>query len=204
MTEKKEDIIEIEKKEDIIEIKTNLNIHQKLLIEDYLDKSFIMSILCEETKNYYYNIRNMLQLPTIILPSILCVFNAANGSIPLEKHYILITINIVLNAIIALFVGLQSIFQINDKYNQFQIITNKFTKLEHYIETTTTNTPESLDSLFVVDIIKAYDSLIDDIDYTFPGFLKNKVKEKYKGSRTMPNILNGDKKPRLLVDNHRN
>ena len=78
-----------EKKEDIVEIKTNLNIHQKLLIEDYLDKSFIMSILCEETKNYYYNIRNMLQLPTIILPSILCVFNAANGSIPLEKHYIL-------------------------------------------------------------------------------------------------------------------
>ena len=34
-----------EKKEDIVEIKTNLNIHQKLLIEDYLDKSFIMSIL---------------------------------------------------------------------------------------------------------------------------------------------------------------
>ena len=193
-----------EKKEDIVEIKTNLNIHQKLLIDDYLDKSFVMSILCEETKNYYNKIRNLLQFPTIILPSILCVFNAANGSIPLEKHYILISINIVLNAVIALFVGLQSIFQINDKYNQFQIITNKFTKLEHYIETTTTNTPEILDSLFVVDIIKSYDSLIDDIDYTFPGFLKNKVKEKYKGSRTMPNILNGDKKPRLLVDNNRN
>ena len=179
---------------------SKLTYHQKILLDDYLDKSFMMSVLCENTKNYYYNFGNVLVIPTILFSSILCVFNAAAGSIPVNKHFILTAINIAINGIIAFISALQSVLQINDKYNQFQTLTTKFTKLEHHIENHITNYPGRLDENFIDDIIKSYDNLIDDIDFTFPEFIKKRVKAKYKDKRTMPNVLNGDKKPRLLQD----
>ena len=182
---------------DILE-KSNLSIHQKMLLDDYLDKSFMMSILCENTKNYYYSFGNVLIIPTILASAILCVFNAASSSIPTESHYILTFMNISINGIIAFIAALQSVLQINDKYNQFQTLTTKFIKLEHHIENHITNYPDKLDENFIDDIIKSYDNLIDDIDFTFPDFIKKRVKAKYKDKRTMPNVLNGDKKPRLL------
>ena len=184
---------------DILE-KSKLSIHQKMLLDDYLDKSFMMSILCENTKNYYYSFGNVLIIPTILASAILCVFNAASGSIPTESHYILTFMNISINGIIAFIAALQSVLQINDKYNQFQTLTTKFIKLEHHIENHITNYPDKLDENFIDDIIKSYDNLIDDIDFTFPNFIKKRVKAKYKDKRTMPNVLNGDKKPRLLQD----
>jgi len=182
---------------DILE-KSNLSIHQKMLLDDYLDKSFMMSVLCENTKNYYYSFGNVLIIPTILASAILCVFNAAFSSIPTEKHYILTFMNISINGVIAFITALQSVLQINDKYNQFQTLTTKFIKLEHHIENHITNYPDKLDENFIDDIIKSYDNLIDDIDFTFPNFIKKRVKAKYKDNRTMPNVLNGDKKPRLL------
>ena len=107
--------------------------------------------------------------------------------------------NISINGIIAFISALQSVLQINDKYNQFQTLTTKFIKLEHHIENHITNYPSKLDENFIDDIIKSYDNLIDDIDFTFPEFIKKRVKAKYKDNRTMPNVLNGDKKPRLSV-----
>ena len=179
-------------------INTNLTIYQKQLINDYLDKSFVMSILCENTKNYYYNLKILFHLPIVIISSILCIFNSASNNIPTNKHYILTIINIISNAIIAIFISLQSLYQIHDKYNQFQQVTNKFTKLEHYIETYVTNEPNKINENFIHDIIKNYDNIIEDIDFTFPTFIKLIIKNKYSKNRTMPNILNGDKKPLIL------
>ena len=177
---------------------STLTYHQKILLDDYLDKSFMMGMLCENTKNYYYNFGNVLVIPTILASAILCVFNAAAGSIPVDKHFVLTIMNISINGIIAFISALQSVLQINDKYNQFQTLTTKFIKLEHHIENHITNYPSKLDENFIDDIIKSYDNLIDDIDFTFPEFIKKRVKAKYKDKRTMPNVLNGDKKPRLL------
>ena len=193
------DTIDRTKSIDILEAST-LTIHQKILLDDYLDKTFIMSILCEHAKNYYYNFRNILIIPTILLSSILCIFNASAGSIPDEKHIILTILNITINAIIAFISGLQSYLQINDKYIQFQTLTTKFIKLEHYIENYISNYPSKINNKFIDDTISNYDNLIDDIDFTFPNFIKVKVKQKYKDIRTMPNVLNGDKKPILLQD----
>lgn len=179
-------------------VNSSLTVHQKILIDDYLDKTFVMSILCEKTKNYYYNLKVTLQLPAIIIACVLCFFNAASDSIPQEKHFILKWINITLNALSAFLISLQTLLRITDKYNQFSIVSNKFTKLEHFIETSVNNNPEAIDEQFITDIIKSYDTLNDDIDFTFPNFIKKEVKLKYKDKRTMPNILNGDKKPRLL------
>ena len=182
---------------DILE-SSALTYHQKILLDDYLNKSFMMGMLCENTKNYYYNVSYLLIIPTILFSSILCVFNAATGSIPVNKHFILTAINIAINGIIAFISALQSVLQINDKYNQFQTLTTKFIKLEHHIENHITNYPSKLDENFIDDIIKSYDNLIDDIAFTFPEFIKKRVKAKYKDKRTMPNLLNGDTKPRLL------
>lgn len=191
--------IERSKSIDILQ-QSKLTIHQKILLDDYLDKTFVMSILCENAKNYYYNFRNILIIPTILLSSILCIFNASSNNIPDKKHFILTIINITINAIIAFISGLQSYLQINDKYIQFQSLTTKFIKLEHYIENYISNYPDKINEKFIDDIISNYDNLIDDIDFTFPNFIKIKVKKKYKDIRTMPNVLNGDKKPILLQD----
>jgi hypothetical protein len=181
--------------------KANLTIHQKILLDGYLDKAFMMSILCDQTKIFYYNLGNTLIIPTILLSAILCVFNAAgSSSIPKERHFILTILNITINAIIAFISSLQSVLQINDKYNQFKTLTTKFIKLEHYIENNITNYPDKVNDVFIDDIIKTYDNLIDDIDFTFPDFIKKRIKLKYKDKRTMPNVLNGDKKPVLLQD----
>lgn len=193
------DIIDRTKSIDILEA-SNLTIHQKILLDDYLDKTFIMSILCENAKNYYYNFRNILIIPTILLSSILCILNASSNSIIDEKHFILTILNTFINAIIAFISGLQSYLQINDKYIQFQTLTTKFIKLEHYIENYISNYPSKINDKFIDDTISNYDNLIDDIDFTFPNFIKVEVKEKYKDIRTMPNVLNGDKKPILLQD----
>ena len=193
------DIFDRTKSIDILEA-SNLTIHQKILLDDYLDKTFIMSILCENAKNYYYNFRNILIIPTILLSSILCILNASSNSIVDEKHFILTILNISINAIIAFISGLQSYLQINDKYIQFQTLTTKFIKLEHYIENYISNYPSKINDKFIDDTISNYDNLIDDIDFTFPNFIKVKVKQKYKDIRTMPNVLNGDKKPILLQD----
>ena len=112
---------------DVLESST-LTYHQKILLDDYLDKSFMMGMLCENTKNYYYNFGNILIIPTILASAILCVFNAAAGSIPVDKHFILTIMNISINGIIAFISALQSVLQINDKYNQFQTLTTKFIK----------------------------------------------------------------------------
>lgn len=181
---------------------TSLSIHQKILLDGYLDKCFIMSILCDQTKTYYYNLGNILTIPTILLSAILCVFNAVGTSIPKEQHFILTLSNIIINAVITFISSLQSILKINDKYNQFQTLTSKFIKLEHYIENNITNYPDKINDIFIDDIIKSYDNLIDDIDFTFPDFIKKRIKLKYKDKRTMPNVLNGDKKPVLLQDLH--
>lgn len=179
-------------------IHSSLTVHQKLLIDDYLDKTFVMSILCERTKNYYYNMKVSLQLPAIIIACILCFFNAASDNIPDEKHYVLKWVNVTANAFSAFIISIQSLLQVGDKYNQFSNVANKFTKLEHHIETSINNNPDLIDERFITDSIRTYDTIIDDIDFTFPGFIKTQVKMKYKDKRTMPNILNGDKKPRLL------
>jgi hypothetical protein len=183
--------------------RANLTIHQKILLDGYLDKSFMMSILCDYTRNYYYKVGNILTIPTILLSAILCVFNAIGTSnIPKNHHFILTVINIVINGIITFIASLHSLLQINDKYNQFQTLTTKFAKLEHYIENNITNYPDKINEVFIDDIIKTYDALIDDIDFTFPEFIKKQIKLKYKDRRTMPNVLNGDKKPVLLQDLH--
>ena len=54
---------------------STLTYHQKILLDDYLDKSFMMSVLCENTKNYYYKFGNVLVIPTILASSILCLLN---------------------------------------------------------------------------------------------------------------------------------
>ncbi len=158
---------------DILE-SSELTIHQKILLDDYLDKTFMMAILCEHSKIFYYNFRNILIIPTILLSSVLCIFNASGKSIPEEKHYILNILNISINAVIAFISTLQSFLQINDKYTQFQTLTTKFIKLEHYIENYISNYPDKINDKFIDDVITSYDNLIDDIDFTFPDFIKKK------------------------------
>jgi len=51
------------------------------IIKEYYDKSFISSLLCELTYNYYSWIYQIIIFPTILTSSVLTVLNAS------DKHH---------------------------------------------------------------------------------------------------------------------
>ena len=65
-------------------------------------------------------------------------------------------------------------------------------KICHSIEDNLHNNLESLTTDDVSNQIKNYDNLIEQIDFTFPSNIQNKVKNLYKGKKQLPAILNGD------------
>ncbi len=48
------------------------------LIHEYFDKSYITSILCELSYNYYSFLYQILMLPTILSSSVLTVLNSSS------------------------------------------------------------------------------------------------------------------------------
>ena len=64
------------------------------------------------------------------------------------------------------------------------------TKLCHRIEDDLNNNLRTLTSDQITNYIKEYDSIVENLDYTFPFFLKERCKKMYKNNRSLPSILN--------------
>jgi hypothetical protein len=63
-------------------------------------------------------------------------------------------------------------------------------KLTHKIEDILTIDLENINIENIRAMILEYDNLCENIDYPYPGFIKNRVKKTYAGKKTLPNILN--------------
>ena len=63
-------------------------------------------------------------------------------------------------------------------------------KLCHSIEDKLTNDLENTTTENIRQIINEYDTLNEQLDYPFIGFIKNRVKRVYMGKKALPNILN--------------
>jgi hypothetical protein len=98
--------------------------------------------------------------------------------------------NIVINASFALILSLINNFSISEKQANFRSLHLKYTKLTHFIEDKITNELDNCTKEDIRNIINDYDVLTDNLDYPYPGFIRKRVKTRFFGKRTLPNILN--------------
>jgi hypothetical protein len=155
------------------------------LINEYYDKSFISSLLCELSYGFYSFLYQCIIFPTILSSSILTVLNSSE----IDKDVIKI-INIVINGINTILLAINSNFKLNDRYNHFKSMKIKFNALNHRIESD--KNKKLNDPNFVInldDIINTFDNLYNDLSYQFPTHIKIKVIKKYGNHRKLPNSL---------------
>lgn len=155
------------------------------LLGDYFDKTFITSLLCELSYNYYQFIYNLIMFPTILSSSILTILNSSS----LDSEYIKI-INITLNGINTIILAVNNNLKFNDRAIEFKDKKIKFSLLNHKIESLINK--KKVDSNVAVDIdgiISDFDDLYNDISYPFPSHIRKKIIEKYGNKRKLPNSL---------------
>ena len=156
------------------------------LLQSYRDKSYVTSILCSQTGECYSFIRSMINIPLILSSSIMMIFNSLNEIDSTSMKYA----NIALNASTTTILSLIGNFKLAEKVTNFKNIEIKMNKLCHSIEDKLTNDLENTNTENIRQIINEYDTLNEQLDYPFIGFIKNRVKRTYIGKKTLPNILN--------------
>ena len=98
----------------------------------YGDKSYITTILCDLSYNYYSFIYNICLLPTILGSSVLTILNSS-----MIDESILKKLNIIVNGLNTIILALVNSYRLNDRINTFKNIKIKFNKLTHLIESIT-------------------------------------------------------------------
>ena len=73
----------------------------------------------------------------------------------------------------------------------FKAYQSKYTKLNHHIESLLNSKKESeISNEDIISIVNKYDSLVDELYFTYPNHVRNKIIKKYeKTNITLPNSL---------------
>ena len=158
---------------------------QKEIIFQYRDKAYICSILCQQTSDWYNVLKTVTNIPLILMSTSLSIINSLN----IDNMDMRVP-NIVINALFALILSLINNFSISEKQANFRSLHLKYTKLTHFIEDKITNELENCTKEDIRKLINDYDVLTDNLDYPYPGFIKKRVKTRFFGKKTLPNILN--------------
>jgi hypothetical protein len=156
---------------------------QKQLLVQYRDKAYVMSILCSECSDYYSRINNFFKFPLILTNSIMVIFNSEN----FENIRIA---NIILNVATSLILSLVGNFKLNERVINFTSKSVKFNKLCHKIEDLLYNSIDDITTENIRANIDEYDTINEQIEYPFVGYIKDKLIKKYSNNRSMPNALN--------------
>ena len=155
------------------------------IINEYYDKSFISSLLCELSYNYYSFLYQMIIFPTILSSSILTILNSGE----IDKDIMKI-INIIVNGINTILLAINSNFKLNDRFNHFKNMKIKFNALNHKIESDKNKKLNDANyNINIDEIINTFDNLYNDLSYQFPPHIKDKIIKKYGNKRKLPNSL---------------
>jgi hypothetical protein len=156
------------------------------LLESYRDKAYITSILCSQSAEHFSFLRSIVNIPLILSSSTMTVLNSMNEGTNDNMKYA----NIILNAWTSLILSLVGNFKLPEQATNFSQIQVKMNKLTHQIEDKLTIDLESCKIEDIRQFINDYDMLYEQLDYSFPNFIKNRVKKVYSGKKVLPNILN--------------
>ena len=159
----------------------------KIILDDYIDMIYIYEIICNDTYNYYYNLKFMFEFPIIFINVFMTVINSTITDMFIIKHS-----NIFLNVMTMLLVSLSNYMKITEKCEILKINRDKFIKLYNMIEKRKYTDDISVD--FIDVVITNYDNIIDNINFSFPNFILKKVRKNFAEKKTLPLFINGIKK----------
>ena len=155
-------------------------------LKEYRDRCYINSLCCEASYNFYNLINNIFLFPTILGSSILTCLNSSNIDTEKIKYT-----NIVINATITIILAITTQYKIHDRISLFKAYQSKYTKLNHHIEGLLNSKKESeISNEEIISIVNKYDALVDELYFTYPNHVRNKIIKKYeKTNITLPNSL---------------
>ena len=156
------------------------------LLQSYRDKSYVTSVLCSQSEEFYSFIRSLINVPLILSSSVMTILNSLNEANSNDMKYA----NIALNAATATILSLIGNFKLTEKVTNYRTISFKMNKLCHQIEDKLTNDLENTNADHIRHFINEYDNLSEQVDFPYPGFIKNRVTKTYQGQKTLPNVLN--------------
>jgi hypothetical protein len=162
-----------------------LSTQQKETIFKYRDKSYICAILCQQTSDWYNLLKTITNIPLIIISTSMSIINSLN----IDNNDIRF-MNISINAIFALILSLINNAKLSEKQANFRSLHLRYTKLTHFIEDKITNELDNCTKEDIRKIISDYDVLSENLEYPYPGFIRKRVKKRFFGNKTLPNILN--------------
>ena len=142
------------------------------LLESYRDKAYITSILSSQSAEHFSFLRSIINIPLILSSSTMTVLNSMDEGNNNMKYA-----NIVLNTWTSLILSLVGNFKLPEQATNFSQIQVKMNKLCHQIEDKLTIDLESCKIEDIRHFINDYDALYEQLDYSFPNFIKNRVKK---------------------------
>ena len=83
-------------------------------------------------------------------------------------------------------------FKLTEQATNFKQIQVKMNKLCHQIEDKLTIDLENTTIENLRTFINEYDAITEQIDFTYPEFIKNRVKKTFHNKKVLPNALNCD------------
>lgn len=164
----------------------SLSTEQIKLLQSYRDKSYILSVLCIECSDFYSFIRSLINIPLILSSSVMTILNSYNK---INSDDLQIS-NIILNASTALILSLSSNLKINEKIINFKNIGLKMNKYCSHLEDFLTNHINEITNDEITKFIDDYNNINEQIEYSFVGHIKERIKKKYDGKKILPNQLN--------------
>ena len=156
------------------------------LLESYRDKAYITSILCSQSAEHFSFLRSIVNIPLILSSSTMTVLNSMSEGNDNKMKFA----HICLKAWTSLILSLVGNFKLPEQATNFSQIQVKMNKLTHQIEDKLTIDLESCKIEDIRQFINDYDMLYEQLDYSFPNFIKNRVKKIYSGKKVLTNILN--------------
>jgi len=165
-----------------------------MTLHDIKDRCFIYSIMLADASSSLGKMKIIFKLPAIFISVLLSVLNSSKFN---ESEEISV-VNTVLNAFIALLIGVENTLQIDNKKQVFTSTKNKFEKLMSNIEKKILDTSEPTSVEFVQNCITEFEQIDDDLTFDIPKSVRNRVKRDFIGKRTLPLILGGEKRTDAL------
>lgn len=146
------------------------------------DKSYVMSIACNDCGRYFGKIKNILLFPLVFLSSFLVVINGYDGHNEWIQY-----LNMSLNAFNIFLMALQSKMEIAEKANMFSDLSKKYSQLYNEIVSKIAMN-EHEDAVWIHEIVMKYENL-QNADISIPSHIRRRVIAKFHEKRFLPNCL---------------
>ena len=165
-----------------------MNIEQdiklKRYLENTLDRCFLYSLMLHHAEVFYNRMKMLFKMPIILTSSALSIINSNFDGETMKS------VNIVFNILTGVILAVGTAWQFEAKQQEFCNAKKKFIKLSCEIEGKQLS-GEKIDPSYVNSLIERYNNIEENLDYDIPGLILRSTRERWKGQKTLPIIING-------------